>query len=192
VYPPDLNINLPQTSETEGNFKILIARSFTNANEEELLRKAEAVYDSPEHMIATVLRSVNYWAANPPKEMMPIWGRPGNDDLQMTDIVTARAVRYYYDLTLAERNDPRLPTGFTAIGSSMKYDASIKHSDHYAHGKDAFDDVYVADMNLGWAFTCGGLCGVGFTRNKIVVLDASGDILTLYLDAPVNSQFWVS
>jgi hypothetical protein len=33
---------------------------------------------------------------------------------------------------------------------------------------------------------------MGFTRNKLVVLDAKGNVLAMYLDAPVNSQFWVS
>ena len=192
VYLPDMNVDLPETSEMEGNFKIHIARSFADANGEAMLRKAEAVYDSPANMITNVLRNVRYWAANPPKEMVPIWGHTGNDDIEMANIVTARAVRYFYDLSRRERSDPRLPTGFAAVQSIMKYDASIKHADHYVHSKDAFDNVYVADMNLEWSFTCGGLCGVGFTRNKIVILDARGNVVALYLDAPVNSQFWVS
>jgi hypothetical protein len=122
----------------------------------------------------------------------PKWGRCGNDDIEMTDIVTASAVRYYYDLTLLAQKDPHLPSGFTARETSMKYDAGIKFFVEYLHGKDTWHGVYVADLTLKWSFICGGLCGVGFTRNKIVVLDAKGDVLAMYLDAPVNLESWVS
>lgn len=33
---------------------------------------------------------------------------------------------------------------------------------------------------------------MGFTRNKLVVLDSQGNVVALYLDAPINSESWVS
>ena len=186
VYQPDENIDLPETSEVAGPFGISISRSFTDSNEGEMLRKAEAVYPGPNKMIAGILRPLRVGEANVPEEMTPIWGWRGNDDLEMTDVVTASAVRYYYDLSQTERRDPRLPTGFTALASAMRYKAVISHSDQYSHGDETFQNVYVADMTLEWRFQCGGLCGVGFTRNKVVVLDARSDVLAMYLDAPVT------
>jgi hypothetical protein len=124
--------------------------------------------------------------------MAPIWGMPGNDDIQSTVVVTSRAVRYYYDLSLAVKANPRLPTGFSAVATSLKYDGVIRHFDRYSHNGNTFEDVYVGDLTLEWSFICGGLCGMGFTRNKLVVLDANGNVLAMYLDAPVNSQSWVS
>jgi len=105
------------------------------------------------------------------------WGFPGNDRIELAKTVTARAVRYYYDLSVAARKEPHLSTGFTAEATSLKYEAGIKHFEHYSHGKDAFNNVYVADPTLEWAFYCGELCGMGFTRNKPIVLDRYGNVV---------------
>jgi hypothetical protein len=174
VYEADLKIELPQTSEDKGPFKIQISRSFGDSKEEAMLRKAEAVYPGS------------------PNGAAPIWGALDNDNILSTRIVTASAVRYYYDLTLAARKNPHLPSGFTAVATSLKYDGVIKHFDQYSHKKDSFGNVYVADLTLDWSFTCGGLCGIAFTRNKLVVLDSNGNVIAMYLDSPKNSQIMVS
>jgi hypothetical protein len=192
VYEPDMGVELPPTSVTEGPYKIQISRTFSDSNEEQMLRKAEAVYSSPSKMIADVLGSLNYWASKPSEEMAPIWGMTGNDNIQSTNVVTARAVRYYYDLWLAAKSNPRLPTEFDALSIGLKYEGLIKHFDRYSHSGDNFENVFVADLTLQWGFTCGSLCGMGFTRNKLVVLDAYGNVVAMYLDAPVNSESWVS
>ncbi|MGC1905961.1 MAG: hypothetical protein WA715_19230 [Candidatus Acidiferrum sp.] len=192
LYEPDMAVELPQTSETEGRYTIHIARSFANLTEEALLRKAEAVYQGPNEMIRDALRSSGGRVDQLLREMAPIWGEPGNDNIELTTVITAGAVRYYYDLTRAARKEPRLPTGVSAQRTNLKYKAAIKYLDRYTHGKDAYDGVYVADLTLQWGFTCGGLCGMGFTRNKLVVLDGHGNVVAMYLDAPVNSESWVS
>jgi hypothetical protein len=192
VYEPDASIELPQTSQKEEPYKVEIVRTFRDSREEALLRKAEAVYSSPSKMVEDVFSRLDYWANDRPQEMAPIWGMRGNDEIQSAQIVTSRAVRYYYDLTMAVRQNPHLPSGFDPVNTNLKYTASIKHFDHYSHKKDTFDNAYVADLTLEWSFVCGGLCGMGFTRNKLVVLNSDGDVVALYLDAPENSQSWVS
>ncbi|HEY4838650.1 MAG TPA: hypothetical protein VIH72_08590 [Candidatus Acidoferrales bacterium] len=192
VYEPDLKIELPETNENEAPFKMQIARSFNGSYEEEMLKKAEAVYLTPSKSFEEDFKSLYYWAEEVPKEMTPIGGTPANDDIKQTNVVTARAVRYYYDLTIAERKNPHLPSGLTAQQTNLKYDASIKHFDQYSHNKDKFEDVYVADLTLEWGFNCGGLCGMGFTRNKLVVLDREGNVIAMFLDAKVNSASWMS
>ena len=192
IYEPDLRIELPQTSDSKGPFKMEITRTFADSNEDAMLKKAEAVYSGPSNSVEDIFKSLEYWADEFPKEMAPVWGMRGNDNIQQASIVTARAVRYYYDLTLVERKNPHLETGFTAQDTTLKYNASIKLVDKYTHKKDIYEDVYVADMTLVWGFNCGGLCGMGFTRNKIVLLDRSGNVIAMFLDAPVNSMSWVS
>jgi hypothetical protein len=192
VYQPDLTIELPQTNRKTRTGKLKIARSFGNLTEEAMLRKAEAVYPPPTEMIQQLFWMGNDWAAGKSKEMEPIWGTLGNDEIFQTHTVTARAVRYYYDLVLAAEKDPKMPSGFEAKHTELEYEAGIHYLDRYRHGEDAYEGVYVANLDLTWGFTCGGLCGMGFTRNKIVVLDRHGEVIALYLDAPVNSQFWVS
>jgi hypothetical protein len=192
VYEPDMAIQLPETSDTEGPYKIQISRSFRGLNEEEMLRKAEAVYSSPSKMVADVFRSLGYWADKPSEEMAPIWGVPGNDNIESTDVVTARAVRYYYDLWLAAKANPQWRTGYNPVAIGLKYDGAIKHFDRYSHNGNTFENVYVGDLTLEWSFACGSLCGMGFTRNKLVVLDSNGNVIAMYLDAPGNSESLVS
>jgi hypothetical protein len=192
VYEPDEKINLPETPLSDGRFKVEISRVSSNPNEEKMLRTAEAVYLGPSNMVAQVCRSFQYWAQQPLGWMEPIWGMLGNDNIEQTSVVTAKAVRYYYDLSLAERVDPRLPTGFTAENSELEYKASIQHFEQYSHSGHDFTNVNVANLTLQWSFSCGGLCGMGFTRNKLVVLDDAGNVVALFLDAPENSSSWVA
>jgi hypothetical protein len=61
VNGPDMEIQLPETAQTDGPYKIQISRSFSDSKEEGMLRKAEAVYSSPTDMIADVFRYLDYW-----------------------------------------------------------------------------------------------------------------------------------
>jgi hypothetical protein len=192
IFEPDLKINLPQVSETEGNNKIEIARSFTNALEAGMLAKAEAVYGNQDRFIGLLLRDPLSWAEELPEQVSPLWGVRGNDNVQLVEVVTASAVRYFYDLSISSREHRAFRTVFPMVTTGLKYNASIKHYEKYEHGEKKFEDVYVADLNLEWSSICGGLCGIGFTRNKLVVLDQKGEVVALFLDANVNRAVWVS
>jgi hypothetical protein len=192
VYQPDLTIELPQTDRMARFGKLKIARSFANLTEEGMLRKAEAVYPGPNEMIRQLFGMWDGYPGGRFKEMKPIWGAVSNDEIMQTVTITASAVRYYYDVVLGAEKDPKMPSGFEATGTGLDYEAAIRYMDRYKHGEDSYEGVYVANLDLKWAFTCGGLCGIGFTRNKIVVLDRHGEVIAMYLDAPVNSEMWVS
>jgi len=189
VFEPDQKIELPETDENDAPFKMQIARKYSGSYEEEMLRKAEAVYPRASRSAADVFRSSEDWVDHIPKPMTPIWGGTGNDNIQEAEVVTASAVRYYYDLTNTARENPKLATGFTARHTTLKYDASIKYFGNYSHNTEKFDDVYLADLTLVWGFNCGGLCGVGFTLNKIVVLDRSGNVIAMFSEL---KDSWVS
>jgi hypothetical protein len=196
VYLPDLPKTLPEINEPEGKYKIVIHRDFKSAKEENLLRKAEALYGSPEETEQELFKNwrnmANPQAAPPLGE--PKWGYSGNDSIPTTTIVTTSAVLYYYHASLSMRkNNGKIPdNGFTFISSNLKYDAAIKRNDKFERGGKKFENVYVANITLTWGEMCGGLCGAGFTRNKVVVLNEKGDILALFLDDPVNGSHWVS
>src|SRR5262249_29693270 len=151
------------------------------------------VYPGPKELVHGVIRFLFVDPYKIRDETAPPWGYTDNDEIESTTVITARAVRYYYDLSIALRKNPDMPSGFQATETSLNYSATMKRIDHFSHAGDAFDDVYVADLNLEWRFRCGAICGMGFTRNKIVVLARNGDVLALYLDNPVNSNpGWVS
>jgi hypothetical protein len=192
VYPPDLTIELPQTDRKTRTGKLKISRSYANLTEEAMLRKAEAVYPGPNEMIRQLFGMWNGYPGGRFKELEPIWGALSNDEIKQTQTITARAVRYYYDIVLAAEKNPKMPSGFEAMATNLDYRAAIQYRDRYKHGEDSYEGVYIANLDLTWGFGCGGLCGMGFTRNKIVVLDRHGEVIALYLDAPVNSEVWVS
>jgi hypothetical protein len=192
IYEPDLKIDLPQVVEKTGNYKIEIVRTFADAQEEGLLRKAEAVYGPQYRLLDMFQRNPALSAADLPDQVVPLWGFSGNDNVQVTEVITTGAILYYYELSLAMRNQRPFRNVFKMISTGLKYHGSIKHFDEYEHAGGKFRNVYVADLNLEWSSMCGGLCGVGFKRNKLVVLDAKGAVLELFLDAPENRSMWES
>jgi hypothetical protein len=192
VYQPDMTIELPQTDRVARFGKLKIARSYANLTEEAMLRKAEAVYPGPNDMIRQLFGEWDGYPGGRFKEMKPIWGAVGNDEIMQTDTITASAVRYYYDVVLAVEKDPKMPSGFEALATELDYQAAIHYRDRYKHAENSYEGVYVANLDLKWGFGCGATCGMGFTRNKIVVLDRHGEVIAMYLDAPVNSELWVS
>jgi hypothetical protein len=192
VFEPDLNINLPQVSEKDGNYKIEIARLFNDTHEAGMLAKAEAVYGNQDKFIGMVVKDPVSWAEDLPEPAAPVWGTRGNDNVLVTEVITASAVCYYYDLSISAREHRKFRSVFQMISTGLKYTASIVHYAKYEHSGKKFDDVYVADLNLEWSSICGGLCGIGFTRNKLVALDHNGDVLALFLDAQENRQMWES
>ena len=192
VYEADLSLEIPQVAEKDSNHTVELDRSFNGPIEDALIKKAEAVYQGPNKMIDTILRDPRWLAEHIPEDSEPLWWIAGNDNVRLTTIVTARAVHHYYDLSLKLRQNPDAVPGFRMNHTSLAYRANIKRYGKYSHGEDRFSDVYLADLNLEWPHSCGGLCGMSFKRNKVVILSASGDVLAMYLDAPVNSSVTVS
>jgi hypothetical protein len=196
IYKPDLSKNIPFASEKDDNYKIEIAREYNSPAEEELLNKAEAVYKSPKEIKKDLYKNWNYLAqahVDLPKGE-PKWWTGFADTILQTEVVTSSAVIYYYNLSQNFRATKGgiKGNGFTFHRTELKYDSSIKKLAKYEHAGKTFSNVYVADMTMTWGQVCGGLCGYGWTRNKIVVLNDKGVVLEMFLDADVNHQMWVS
>ena len=193
VYQPDLTIELPSVDRKTRTGPLKIVRSYANLTEETMLRKAEAVYPAPSVMIHQLFYMWDGWPTGKLSDNLePIWGNRGNDEIMQTETITASAVRYYYDLVLAAETNPKTSSGVNVMSTDLNYAAGIQYLDRYKHGEDSYEGVYVANLDLSWSFICGGLCGMGFSRNKVVVLDRHGEVIALYLDAPVNFENWVS
>ncbi|PYS87193.1 MAG: hypothetical protein DMF70_01030 [Acidobacteria bacterium] len=194
VYEPDLKIELPNVDQTLSlnSYKIKIDRSFKTVAEAAMLKKAEAVYGPQFRYIDAMRSSPEQWADNLPDEITPLWGSPGNDNVQVTDVITASGIKYYYGISISSRAHQQFRNVFQMMSTSLEYTASVKHYDEWEHAYTKYRDVYVADLNLEWKSICGGLCGIGFTRNKLVVFDKKGEVVELYLDAAMNRTLWES
>lgn len=196
VYSPGLLATIPSEDSRDANYPILIKREYGSADEEKLLAKAESLYKNPQIIESDLLRQWRYIAQMsvvfPHGE--PKWWTGSVENILATELVTTAAVLYYYNISHALRNkEGKLKeNSFKFSSSSLKYEASIKKMDVYERAGRSFSNVYVANMTLTWAQVCGSLCGSGFTRNKIVVMSPSGEILEMFLDDPVNSSSWVS
>ena len=193
IYEPDLSIEIPQVRQPEGSNQVEIVRRFTVEREEAMLRRAEAVYPSVDSMVAKVAGGPAFFAQFAPLGNEPLWWNSAHSGIRETYVVTSRAVRYYYDLSQELRTDPqRVIAGWGKWRTSLKYVATINYHNQYERGGKKFRDVYVAELNLEWSQVCGGRCGAGYKRNKVVVLDQSGDVVAMFLDGPENRGTWVS
>lgn len=194
VYSPGLLATISSEDSRDAKYPIFIKREYGSPDEERLLAKAESLYKNPQPIELEFLRQWRYIA---PDAVFPD-GEPkwwaGRSDILATELVTTEAVLYYYNISHALRsNEGKLKeNSFKFLSSSLKYEASIKKMDVYERAGTSFRNVYVANMTLTWAQVCGSLCGSGFTRNKIVVMSPSGEILEMFLDDPVNRRSWIS
>jgi hypothetical protein len=187
VYEPDMAIELPQVNEKDDFGTVKIAREFGSLTEEGLLRKSEAVYPGPSEMLRMFFANWAGWPYGQSGPMEPFWGVPAKEKHDLS-VVTARAVRYYYDERQDYTKNPKLGPIAEVSRMTLDYNGVIRHFDRYTHAGTTFKDVYVADMTLMWDFSCGGLCGGSCQRNKVVVLDQHGDVTALFLDAPMNFE----
>ena len=196
IYKPDLQKVIPNIDDEKNTHKISITREYASWDEEKLLNRAEAIYSKREAVSADLYKQWRYYAQTtlelPAGE--PKWWNGSHDSILSTDMVTTAAVLYYYNLShLFRTNGKKIGVNsFIFSYSELKYLASIKKLSSFERSGNIFVNVYVANMTLSWGQTCGGLCGAGFTRNKIVVMKPDGEILYVFLDDPENNKSWVS
>lgn len=196
LYKPDLQKTIPWVDEGEGPHKIEISREYASPQEEKLLNKAEAVYGTRADLAAAFYKQWRYYSQAAIEMPMgePKWWTGSVDTILSAELATTSAVMYYYNVSLLLRSNSNKvkENSFAFSSTNLKYSASIKWIATYSRSGKTFQDVYVANTNLTWGQVCGGLCGHGFTRNKVVVLKPNGDILDVFLDDPANSTEWVS
>lgn len=196
IYKPDLEKTISNISDKDGSHVVEITRRFDSPEEEELLRKAEAVYPNEEKISQDLFMNWRYYSQS--KAILPYgeakWWTGYFDTILSTEIVTTSAVLYYQNLSKQLRqNDHKIKeNSFTFPSTELKYLSSIKKLKKYERGGKIFNNIYLADITLTWSQICGGLCGHGFTRNKVVVFDEKGNVLDVFLDDPKNNRSWVS
>jgi hypothetical protein len=196
VYSPGMLATIPFEDSKGSKYQILIKREYGSPDEEKLLAKTESLYKNPEPVERELLKEWRYIAE--PYVLLPDgepkwWTGPVNT-IQSAELVSTGAVLYYYNISqILRSNEGKLnENSFKFVSSNLKYEASIKKMELYERAGKSFSNVYVANMTMTWGEVCGSLCGYGFTRNKIVVMSSSGEILEMFLDDPVNRSSWIS
>lgn len=196
VYKPGLSRFISNTNDEKGQYKIFISRQYGSPDEEKLLNKAESLYKNPQAARAEFLKTWRHMSQEHVSlpDGAPKWWVGAFDTILQAELVTGEAVLFYYNTAMLLRNNGgKIKENSFVFGyANLKYEASIKKMDVFTRSGKTFNNVYVANMTLTWGQVCGGLCGAGFTRNKIVVLGLKGEILEMFLDDPVNNSHWVS
>jgi hypothetical protein len=188
VSAADLAIQLPRDLTEFGDHSVVIRRQFATPTEEKVIQIAEAAYGltgrDDDQLLSRATRTM------PAKD--PIWARRSIDDVLIADVVSARAVKYYWDVSVGYRGNPGFIKGREFQTTKLAYSASLRREDTYVRGGARFECVYIVSLRLVWAQECGMECGMNFERAKEVVVNDGGEVLAVYFDNGANRSITVS
>lgn len=177
VSSEDLALSLPSAiSDTSGDYRILIERTYGNSEEERLLRIAEALYPPRDTLEAAIGRA-HFKLKDVPNEK-DLWWASSFDGIRLPYAITGRAVHYYLDLIHSfKRGDFEGSNGIRMQDASFRYTATIDRQVVFEGPGLRLEDVYVARLRLSWSNYCGPLCALGFQQDRVVVLSPEGEVL---------------
>jgi len=175
---------MPDLLRREGAYRVDVVRTYGSGWEGALLRQAEATYPVKRSSHCDAQGAAGDSTLAPP----PDWACGAIGPLRRAGVASPAALQYYLDWTSAA-SDPAGPVhGAVRFGSShLVYLAAINYRERFQVGKQDFQRVYVAEVNLGWTtMTPQGGKPAGFMLNKIVVFNGDGTVAALFDDHPIN------
>jgi len=123
-----------------------------------------------------------------------IWWRDNFDGIKIPYCLTKSAVNYYSELIEAFRKNDQEKLGVKSQNfAEFSYVAEIRQKLVYERNGYVFKDkdkLFIVTMTMEWESRCGDLCGLKFTKERIVIIDSSGKVLAVFGDGPVET--WVS
>lgn len=186
----DFKLDLKEEKIDQGSYKINIVRKSPNETERLLIRKAEALY--PKENLVEKPKSTTAAEKkvfSPTVEEAPFWSLKSFDGVKIAAIVSTRSINYYLELSSAYRNNQK-PTAIEMSKTAFSYSAVVVHYDKYDFRRENFENVNVVFLKMKWSQYCGGLCAMGFTREKFVVFDKNNEPLAVFTD--METGVWVS
>ena len=183
----DAAVNELETDETatERSYTKTIEREGTSAFEASLIAQAEAAYPPRDSVLAAVL----------PEQHGQIpetgyWYYSSFDGVLIPYAITGDAVTYYS--ALIDSLERETSAFFTQAELEYKADVSFEEAyaapspEGVASPQESFERVYVVSMSLKWFQYCGSLCAMWIDQQRVVVFDASGTLLRVFLDGPTS------
>lgn len=156
-----------------------IFRKFDGAQQEKLLRVAEAIYPARANVLAAGKKMRGTLSATD-KTTKDLWWWNDFDGVRLPYAITTSAVVYYRQKIREFRGgDFKATRGIKMFSANMKYVSDIKYHVDFTQGKRKFRGVYVVKMQLIWEQTCGSVCGMYFNRERTVVLSKNGNVLAV-------------
>lgn len=141
--------------------------------------KGEKNYISPDSLNASVNEE-------------DIWWRDNFDGIKIPYCLTKSAVNYYTELIEAFRKSDQKKFGVRSQNfAEFHYVAEIRPKLIYERDGYVFRDsnkLFVVTMTMEWESRCGNLCGLKFTKERIVIIDSSGKVLAVFGDGPAKTR----
>jgi len=116
-----------------------------------------------------------------------LWWYKEELGLRIPYAITGDAVAYYTNLvkTYAKQTFNR----YVAPSSAVEYQAGVKAHAEFTHDGKSFRDVRVVTLKLTFTqnFCATGTEGMSFTKERVVILDATGKVLHIAGDGPTET-----
>lgn len=181
-------VELPRSFYQPEPFYVHISRGdYTHPR---LLRVAEALMPPRDAVLRSIpengVRNLGY------PQGAELWSwHQGGVNMPVPFALTSSTISHYLQLSEGfDRGDFSGHAGRRMLSSSLVYRAEIQHLNTYVHGAQIFENVYVARMEMRWRSMAEDLWGFWFTKHRLVVFSAGGELLAVFGDE--NSPAWIS
>jgi hypothetical protein len=176
--------------DTTGDYRISVRRDAPDSISSYLLSIAESTY--PSRAMLVRLAEDNGYDMGSDASQGPLWWCDGTGVARVPYAVTAAAVRYYIAQTRQLREiATRIPAARRVFSSSLQYRAGIAFRRHVEIADSAYEDVYVARMELNWSYDDGTYESL-IEAHRIVILSRHGAVLSLRGDGAALEEMQIS
>jgi hypothetical protein len=177
-------------AEDDGDFTLSIHRACEDALGARLLNVAEATYPPRDLLVSRAIERGTEVGSDSARA--PLWWIDGLGVSRVPYAVTAGALRHYARLTdKFRRHNFWGAWDHNLFWTQLRYDASIAFHAQYYQQDTAFANVYVAEMNLAWAFDDGTFVPVSLAH-RIVVLSPEGTVVSVAGDGETKESVYFS
>jgi hypothetical protein len=173
IVAGDQRLDLTLQQDSPSAFHAVVVREPGSEQDEPRLRLAESLYPAPEAIARPSTCAADLSSDEP-------WWT--GCDPRVPFALTASAVRFYLDQIAAFRRGQQPSRGRPLRSGAMRYEAIGSWESDVVIEDRSYRDVYVARLNLTWHVNCGELCGWAFSKQRIVVISRSGDVLAVVGD----------
>jgi len=163
-----------------GDYTVIIERSSMSSDEAALIQRAENVYPPNDQVLAAYVGDI----PNPVPEKL--WWYTTADSIQIPYALTGDSVEYYRQLVDQWKEASFAPY----IVASLKYTAGVQSGQVFQCGTETFQNVSVVTMHMAWFCWRNPMNAVGFSKDRLTVFSAEGEILAVVGDG--RSDWWIA
>lgn len=174
----------------DGDFTVTIHRDYKDALGQRLLGIAEATYPPREDLLDRAITRGTEIGSDSART--PLWWADGLGVSRVPYAITAGAIDYYRKLTAQfRRHNFWGAWDHNLFWTELVYRATIEPRAEYFFEGRTLTDVYVAEMNLTWAFDDGVFVPASVAY-RVVVLSPEGRVLAVGGDGETREQVFFS